>query len=402
MADITKPDAPAAAPPAAKKRTGPEVPFHKASMGEEELAEAASAIRSGWITMGPKTIEFEQRFKAYLCRRAGLPEAGRFAVSVSSATAALHLALKAVGLEAGDEVILPTNTFISTAEVVTYFGAVPVLCDIEEDTHNMAVSGLEKLITPRTRAIIPVHFAGQPCDMDEILDIARRRGIPVIEDAAHALPSEYKGRIVGTIGDMTCFSFYATKTLAMGEGGMVVTANEDYAGRVRVNRSHGISRDAWDRYTMKGSWYYEVVDNGYKYNTTDINAGLGLAQLRRLDAMNDARARIAAVYDHALGGSRAITPVVRPDRTTCRHLYVIKTANRDELNEKLKQDGIGTSVHFIPVHKHPYYRKTYGYRDESFPAANRVFERSLSLPIYPDMAAEQVEHVWRSVLRHAR
>lgn len=400
MADIK--ELAAAGRPATARQAGPEVPFHKASLGEEEIAEVTSSLRSGWITMGPKTVEFERRFKSYLCARAGLPEAGQFAVSVSSATAALHLALKAIGLRAGDEVILPTNTFISTAEVVTYFGAVPVLCDIEEDTHNMAVSSLVKLFTPRTRAVIPVHFAGQPCDMDEIMEAAGKRGIPVIEDAAHALPSEYKGRIIGTIGDMTCFSFYATKTLAMGEGGLVSTANEEYASRVRINRSHGISRDAWDRYTLKGNWYYEVVDNGYKYNTTDINAGLGLAQLRRLDAMNAARARIAAVYDHVLAGSCVSLPVVRRDRTTCRHLYVIKVANRDELHDKLKQEGIGTSVHFIPVHKHAYYRKTYGYKEASYPAANRVFERSLSLPIYPDMTAEQVERVWRGVLRHAR
>lgn len=400
MADIIDRAAAGQAPSA--KKSGMEVPFHKASIGEDELAEVAAAVKSGWLTMGPKTVEFEKRFKSYLCARAGVPEAGRFAVCVNSATSALHLALKAVGVGRGDEVVLPTNTFISTAEVVTYFGATPVLCDIEEDTHNMSVACLEKLLTPRTKAIIPVHFAGQPCDMDEILALAARRGIPVIEDAAHALPSAYKGRIVGTIGDITCFSFYATKTLAMGEGGMVVTANPDYANRVRVNRSHGISRDAWDRYTLKGSWNYEVVDNGYKYNTTDINAGLGLAQLRRLDAMNEARARIAAVYDHALGDSGVVVPVVRPDRTTCRHLYVIKTGNRDELHDKLKQDGIGTSVHFIPVHKHPHYRETYGYKDGAYPVANRVFERSLSLPIFPDMAAEQVEHVWRSVLRHAR
>jgi perosamine synthetase len=314
----------------------------------------------------------------------------------------MHLALKAVGLKRGDEVILPTNTFIATAEVVTYFGAVPVLCDIEEDTHNMAVSGLEKLMTRRTKAVIPVHFGGLPCDMDEIMEAAKKRGLPVIEDAAHALPSEYKGRIIGTIGDLTCFSFYATKTLAMGEGGMVVTANEAYADRVKINRLHGISRDAWDRYTLQGNWYYEVVDNGFKYNTTDIHAALGLAQLRKLDAMNAARARIADVYDYAFADSPVTAPALRPDRTTCRHLYVIKVGNRDELHEKLKQDGIGTSVHFIPVHKHPHYRKTYGYQDAAYPAANRVFEKALSLPIYPDMTPEQVEHVWRSVLRHAR
>jgi dTDP-4-amino-4,6-dideoxygalactose transaminase len=388
----------AAAPPASR----PEVPFHKACMGAEELDEVASAIKSGWITMGPRTVEFEKRFKACLCARARIPETGLFAVSVNSATAAMHLALKAIGLERGDEVILPTNTFIATAEVVTYFGAVPVLCDVEEDTGNMAVAGLEKLVTRRTKAVIPVHFGGLPCDMDEIMEIAGRRRLAVVEDAAHALPSEYKGRIVGTIGDLTCFSFYATKTLAMGEGGMVVTANEDYANRVKINRLHGINRDAWDRYTLKGNWYYEVVDNGFKYNTTDIHAGLGLAQLRKLYAMNDARARIAAVYDHVFADSPVTRPGRRPDRTSCRHLYAVQAGNRDELHERLKADGVGTSVHFIPVHKHPHYRKTYGYRDDAYPAANRVFERTLSLPIYPDMTAEQVEHVWRSVLRHAR
>jgi perosamine synthetase len=379
-----------------------EVPFHKASLGEEELSEVASAVRSGWITMGPKTVEFERRFRDYLCARAGQDPAALHAVCVNSATAAMHLALKAVGLGPGDEVILPTNTFIATAEVVTYFGAVPVLCDVEEDTGNMDVSGVERLITPRTKAVIPVHFGGLPCDMDEILEIARRRGLAVVEDAAHALPSEYKGKIVGSIGDLTCFSFYATKTLAMGEGGMVVTANAAYADKVRINRLHGISRDAWDRYTLQGNWRYEVVDNGYKYNATDVHAALGLAQLRRLEEMNAARARIAAAYDRAFAGSRAAPPATRPDRGTCRHLYVIRAENRDELHEALKREGIGTSVHFIPVHKHPHYRKTYGYRDADYPAANRLFERCLSLPIYPDMTDEQADRVSRSVLRHAR
>ncbi|UPT75217.1 MAG: DegT/DnrJ/EryC1/StrS family aminotransferase [Elusimicrobiota bacterium] len=384
-----------------KKKPTP-IPFHRASLGKAELAQAAEAIKSGWITMGPKTLEFETEFKAYLAKRGGLKPETLHAVSANSATAALHLALKAIGLKRGDEVIIPTTTFIATAEVVTYFGAVPVLCDVEEDTHNIDASRIERLVTRRTKAIIPVHFAGQPCDMDEIMAIARRRRLKVIEDAAHSLPSDYKCRPVGTIGDITCFSFYATKTLAAGEGGMLVTANEAYAKHARINRLHGISRDAWDRYTLKGSWRYEVVDNGYKYNTTDINSGLGLAQLRRLDAMNAARLRIAARYDRAFAGSAVVRPVVRPDRTTCAHLYVIKVAGRDELYDKLKADGIGTSVHFIPVHKHPYYRKAFGYRNADYPVANRVFERSLSLPIYPDMTDAQVRRVAEGVLAHAR
>ena len=379
-----------------------DVPFHKACVGEEEVAEVCAAVRSGWITTGPRVVEFERRFKAYLCARAGLPEDALHAVAVNSATAAMHLALKSVGIKRGDEVILPTNTFVATAEVVTYFGAIPVLCDIEEDTHNMDVSRLERLITPRTRAIIPVHFAGQPCDMDEIMALARARGLIVIEDAAHALPSDYKGRPIGTIGDLTCFSFYATKTLAMGEGGMVVTANPAYAESVKINRMHGISRDAWDRYTLKGNWFYEVVDNGFKYNTTDIHAALGLAQLRKLDAMNAARAKVAAAYDAAFAGTRVEAPTTRPDRVSCRHLYVIKTANRDELHDRLKEEGIGTSVHFIPVHRQPHYRNAYGLREADFPVANRVFDRVLSLPIYPDMTQAQIERVCGAVLRHAR
>lgn len=379
-----------------------ELAFHRACVGEEEIEAVAAAIRSGWITMGPKTLEFEERFKNYLCARAGLAAAGLHAVSVNSATAAMHLALKAIGLKAGDEVILPTNTFIATAEVVTYFGAVPVLCDIEEDSFNIDAARIESLVTPRTKAIIPVHFGGQPCDMDEIMALARRRGLRVIEDAAHALPSSYKGRIVGTIGDLTCFSFYATKTLAMGEGGMVVTRDPRYAEAVKINRLHGISRDAWDRYTLKGSWYYEVVDNGFKYNTTDLNAALGLVQLRKLGAMNASRAAIAARYDAGFAGSPAVTPVVRPDRKSCWHLYVIRVGNRDELYDTLKRQGIGTSVHFIPVHKQPYYRDAYRYDDAAFPAANRVFESALSLPIYPDMTPEQVERVIGKVLEHAR
>lgn len=389
---------PAAAPGSSPRQ----IVFHRACLGEDEIAEVVDAIRSGWITMGPKTVEFEDRFKAYLCDRSGLPPSSLFAVSTNSATAAMHLALKAIGLRRGDEVILPTTTFVATAEVVTYFGAVPVLCDIEEDTFNLDVSRIEGLVTPRTKAIVPVHFGGQPCDMDELMAVAERRRLAVVEDAAHALPSEYKGRVIGTIGDITCFSFYATKTLAMGEGGMAVTARERYARTVKVNRLHGISRDAWDRYTLKGSWYYEVIDNGFKYNTTDVNAALGLAQLRKLDAMTAARARIAKIYDRAFAGSPVAPPVVRPDRTTCWHLYVIQVSNRDELHERLKEDGIGTSVHFIPVHRQPYYRDAYGFDAAAYPVANRVFERALSLPIYPDMTEEQAEFVARRVLEHAR
>jgi len=369
------------------------IPFHKTHTTQEEIEEVVKAIKSGWITMGPKTIEFEKEFKDYI----EVEEA----ISLNSATAALHLALKAIGLKRGDEVILPTNTFIATAEVVTYFDAIPVLCDIEENTHNIDASKIETLITPKTKAIIPVHFAGQPCDMDKIYEIAKKYNLKVIEDAAHAIPSSYKDVKIGSLEgtDITCFSFYATKTLSTGEGGMAVTNNPDFAKSIKINRLHGISRDAWDRYTSKGSWYYEVVDNGNKYNTTDINASLGLVQLKKQKLLREKRAKIASTYIEAFKNSKNITlPFIKEDRETSWHLFVIKIQNRDEVIEKLKQNGIGCSVHFIPVHKHPYYKEKYHYQDKDYPVANKVFEKSLSLPIYPDMSNEEVKYVIKNVL----
>ena len=376
-----------------------QIPFHKAHITDEEINFVVETIKSGWLTMGPKTIEFEEKFRDYIYKDEN--EKG-YAISCNSCTAALHLALKAIGLKSGDEVIVPTNTFIATAEVVTYFGAKPVLCDIEENTHNIDVSKIENLITEKTKAIIPVHFAGQPCDMDEILNIAKKYNLFVIEDAAHALPSRYKGRMIGTIGDITCFSFYATKTLATGEGGMATTFNENYAKNMKINRLHGISRDAWDRYTLKGSWYYEVVDNGLKYNTTDINSALGLTQLKKVDWMRKRREEIANMYTFAFKGTKVIPPTIKPDRETSWHLYVIKVNNRDELYDKLKEEGIGTSVHFIPVHKHPYYKNTFKYKDSDYPVANYVFEKSLSLPIYPDLTKEEIEYIIDKVLKYAK
>jgi len=369
-----------------------QIPFHKTHTTDEEINAAVEAMRSGWLTMGPKTVEFEKQFKAYI----GSSEA----VSVNSATAALHLALKAVGLKRGDEVIVPTNTFVATAEVVTYFDAVPVLCDIEEETHNMDVSKIEALITDKTKAIIPVHFAGQPCDMNEIYKIADKYNLKVIEDAAHAIPSSYKGIKIGNLtkSDITCFSFYATKTLSTGEGGMATTNNPVYAKNMRINRLHGISRDAWDRYTTKGAWYYEIVDNGCKYNTTDINAAIGMIQLGKQDELRQKRNRIAQRYSDAFKGNDNIgIPFIKEDRETSWHLYVIKIENRDEAIEKLKERGVGCSVHFIPIHKHPYYKERYAYVNEDYPIANKVFEHSLSLPIYPDMRDEEIDYVIQQV-----
>lgn len=378
------------------------IPFHKACIGEEELSSVAAAIKSGWLTMGPKTLEFENEFRKYIFAGSDIPADNQFSISFNSATAALHLALKAIGLKEGDEVILPTTTFIATAEVVTYFGAKPVLCDVDFDTHNIDTRLIPELITSKTKAIIPVHFGGQMCDMNEIVEIAESHDLKVIEDAAHCLPSSYKGRRVGTIGDITCFSFYATKTLAVGEGGMAVTSNPQYAKTMRINRLHGISRDAWDRYTATGTWYYEVVDNGNKYNTTDIQSALGLVQLSKLERMNLDREKIARVYSDAFAGSSVITPVIRPDRETSWHLYCIKVNNRDELMQRLKDSGISTSLHFIPVHRHPYYAAMYGYNQRHYPVAERVYSMSVSLPVFPDMTEAQAHYVSEKVLAYAK
>ncbi|MCX8084444.1 MAG: DegT/DnrJ/EryC1/StrS family aminotransferase [Calditerrivibrio sp.] len=368
-----------------------QIPFHKALITEEEISSVVDTLKSGWITMGPKVIQFEEEFSHFIN---SMSQRKIKTVLVNSCTAALHLALKAIGLKEGDEVILPTNTFIATAEVVTYFGARPVLCDIEYDSMLLDVSKIESLITERTKAIIPVHFAGQPCDMEEIMILAKKYNLTVIEDAAHSFPAYYRGMPVGTIGDMTCFSFYATKTLAMGEGGAVTTDNAEYLKTIKTNRLHGINRDAWDRYTMKGSWYYEVVDNGFKYNSTDINAALGLAQLRKAEWMRSKREKIAQRYLQAFNGDERIKlPKLKDDRISAWHLFVVKVSNRDSLIERLKGDGIGTSVHFIPVHKHPYYKEKYGYKDEDYPVANMVFDSTLSLPIWPGMSEEEIEYV---------
>jgi perosamine synthetase len=370
------------------------IPFHKAHLGEAEIDAVTDSIRSGWLTMGPKTIEFEKQFGAYI--------GANFSVSMNSATAALHLALKAIGVTAGDEVILPTHTFIATAEVVTYFNAIPVLCDVDPDHFLMDVRQMESLITPRTKAIIPVHFAGAACDMDAIMAIAKKHGLRVICDAAHSLPTVYRGRKIGTISDITCFSFYATKTLSTGEGGMATTADPDLAKSMKINRLHGISRDAWDRYSVPGSWYYEVVDNGHKYNMTDLNAALGLVQLAKCDWMRNERFQIAQKYSAAFEGT-VVRPLLEPEYgESAWHLYVIRVANRDEVIKAMTLAGIGSSVHFIPVHRHPYYQRTYGFSEAQFPVSDNGYLESLSLPLYPGLSDTDIDRIVTCVLSVAR
>lgn len=369
-----------------------DVPFHHAAVGEEEVAAVAEVIRSGWLTMGPKTMAFEEQFASYI--------GSRHAIAVCSGTAALHLSLEAIGLQAGDEVLIPTTTFTATGEVVKYFGARPVLVDIERRTMNIDVSDAAAKVTPRTRAIIPVHLGGLPCDMNEIHSLARRHKVHVIEDAAHALPSEYRGSRIGCISELTAFSFYATKTLTTGEGGMITTDNDEYAKRLRLMRLHGIAGDAWKRYGKNGTWYYEVVEAGYKYNLTDLQSALGLVQLKKCDGSNDARRQIAQKYSEAFRTLPELeVPSSKDDRKSSWHLYVLRLnldrlqVDRNAFLEQMRQRGIGCSVHFIPLNLHPFYQRAYGYGAGDCPVAEAEFQRCFSLPIYPGMNDSIVEQV---------
>ena len=366
------------------------------SLGDEEYEEVLDTLRSGWITMGPKTGKFEEAFAEYVgCRHA---------VAVSSCTAGLHLALVAGGIGPGDEVITTPLTFCSTANVIVHQGAVPVLADVRPDTLNIDPEEMEKKITPRTRAILPVHLGGQPCEMDEILALAQEHGLLVIEDAAHATGATYKGRMVGTIGDVTVFSFYATKNLTTGEGGMICTEDSNLAEQMSVLRQHGISRDAWKRYGDQGSWFYEVLHPGYKYNMTDVQASLGLHQLAKQEQFLQVRERYAGVYAQAFADvPEVLAPTVKDHARHAWHLYSIQldleslTIDRGQFIEALRRENIGTSVHFIPLHLHPYYRETYGFQKGDYPVAEGAYDRIVSLPLYPKMTEGDVEDVIQAV-----
>lgn len=368
------------------------IPFHIPVIDEAEIQSVVETLKSGWLTTGPKVKRFEEDFANYL--------GARHAIAVNSGTAALHLALDAVGIKEGDEVIVPTMTFAATAEIVLYFKAKPVFVDCQPDTLNLDPSRIEAAITSKTKAIIPVHIGGRPCEMDRILDIAKRHDLRVIEDAAHALPAGYDGHTVGTIGDITCFSFYATKTITTGEGGMATTENPEWAERMRIMSLHGISHDAWKRYTKEGSWYYEILSPGFKYNLTDIGAAIGIEQLKKCDEFWEARQRIAMIYGKAFADLQEIQlPTYPNDVRHAWHLFIIQLnlerlrINRNLFIEALREKQIGTSVHFIPLHLHPYYRDKFGYKPEDFPNASAVFDRIISLPIYPKMTEANVRDV---------
>lgn len=395
---VTQPSDPASVAPRPRRSTY--LSFSPPLIGEDEIAEVVDTLRSDWITTGPKVARFEAEFAAAVSAPA--------AVAVNSCTAALHVALLANGVGPGHEVITTPLTFVATANVVEHVSARPVLVDVEPDTLTIDPAQIEAAITARTRAIIPVHYAGHPADMDAIHGVARAHRLLVLEDAAHAIPAVYRGRKVGSGGNPVAFSFYATKNLTTAEGGML-TGEHAFLERARQLSLHGLSRDAWKRYDKGGSWRYEVLAPGFKYNMTDIQAALGLWQLRKLAAFQERRREVVRRYTEAFQGDEAFElPVERPNVEHAWHLYVLRLRpgvlriGRDRFIEELAARNIGTSVHFTPIHLHPYYRDKYGYDATAFPVAHDNFQRMLSLPLNPRLSDQDVADVIDAVREVAR
>jgi dTDP-4-amino-4,6-dideoxygalactose transaminase len=375
--------------------------FSPPSLGQEEIDEVVDTLRSDWITTGPKVKRFEQDFAAYTGAAAAL--------AVSSATDAMLIALAALGIGRGDEVITTPMTFCSTVHVIEHLGARPVLADVEPDTLTIDPAQVERAITPRTKAIMPVHLYGHPCEMDCLSALAQQHHLAVVEDAAHAFPARYKDRMIGAtpegagIKDLTAFSFYATKNLTTAEGGML-TGDPEMIEQARLWSLHGMSRDAYKRYSAEGSWYYEVVLPGFKCNMTDIQAALGIQQLRKIDDFQARRRVIVQRYSAAFTSLPELqTPTERADAEHAWHIYALRlnlerlTIDRARFSEELKQRNIGSSVHFIPIHLHPYYRDKYGWRPEDFPIAYREYRRLISLPLYPRLSDAEVTDVIEAV-----
>jgi perosamine synthetase len=374
------------------------IEFAVPTIEKDEIEEVVDTLKSGWITMGRKTKTFEEQFASYI----GV----KHAISVNSATSGLHLALDCCGIKEGDEVILPAMTFVATAEAVEYLRAKPILVDCDEKTFNLNIEDVRRKITDKTKAVIPVHMAGQPSDILNLVKITKETGIKVIEDAAHAFPSKIDGRIIGNIGDVTVFSFYATKTLTTGEGGMITTDDDDIANDLQIKRLHGMDRDAWKRYGNSGSWEYDVTMLGYKYNMTDIAASMGIHQLRKVNLFRDRREYIAQRYTEAFSKIDGIvTPFTKNNIQHSWHLYIIKldidnlSISRNDFMNELKKNKINTSVHFKPLHMFSYFKNKYGYKNTDFPNASFLFDRIVSLPIYPSMTEEDIEYVINMVIK---
>lgn len=368
------------------------IPFYRTPITPRQIKAVVNTLKSGWLTTGPAVHMFEEKVSGYL--------GANHAIGVSSCTAGLHLALLAAGVGSGDEVITTPYTFIASIEAIVHCGAIPVFADIDPSTFNLSASEAEKRITAKTKAIMPVHIAGLPCHIDEFERISRKHKLRLIHDAAHAIGSSYKNKKIGSTRDITSFSFYATKNITTGEGGMVTTSNAKWAQAIRVLSLHGMDKHAWKRYRKAGNWYYEVTKLGYKYNLADLNARLGLAQFDEFEKMQRMRVRAARWYDDALS---EVDEVVLPPREDASehawHLYIIRLdtrrlpIGRDAVIERLNKAGVGTSVHFIPVYMHPYYRKRYALRSRDYPYSTDVYRRVVTLPLFPGIRKEEVAEV---------
>lgn len=377
------------------------LPFARPSIGNEEVAAVTEVLKSGWLTTGPKTKQLEQEFARFI--------GSKYAVAVNSCTVGLHLALAALGIKSGDEVIVPSYTFAATANVVVHCGAKPVFAEIREEDFGLDPDDVRKRITKKTRAIIPVHFAGQPCDIGALKEIAEKHDLQVVEDCAHVSGATYAGKKAGRFGKVAAFSFYATKNITTGEGGMLVTEDEDLAKRFEVLRLHGMSREAWKRYGKEGNWQYEIIEAGYKYNLSDLHSALGLVQLKRVEELYRKRKAIAGYYAKALADSEAlILPKELPGRSHDWHLYAVRLRldrlriDRARFIEALAKENIGASVHFIPLHLQPYYQRTFGYAKGMLPVTEKAFEGEVSLPLYPAMLEHDREEVVHAVKKITR
>ena len=363
---------------------------------EAEIQEVVDSLHSGWLSTGPKVTRFEEMLAGYV----GSPHA----CAVSSCTAGLHLSLLVLGVGPGDEVITSPMSFASTANVIEHVGARPVFIDIDRRSMNIDVSLIPSKVTKKTKVLLPVHLAGRPCDMDPVIDIAAENGLSILEDAAHAIEARYKGRKIGAIGDLTVFSFYATKNLSTGEGGMVTTQNEQWAEQIKLYSAHGLSKDAWQRYSESDDSHYQVVIPGYPYNMMDLQAAIGIHQLPRLSAYMQRREKIWNMYDKAFEDLPIETPApAEPGTTHARHLYTLlidaqdARISRDEMRTKLHEENIGSGIHFISLHMHPYYAKKYGFRPDDFPNAMDISKRTLSLPLSAKLTDEDIARVIAAV-----
>jgi dTDP-4-amino-4,6-dideoxygalactose transaminase len=372
------------------------LPYNLPDISDSEIEAVVEALKSGWLAPGPRVKAFEEEF----AKLAGT----KHAIALDSATAGMHVALVAMDIGPGDEVITTPTTFAASVNVIIHAGAIPVLADIRIDDYCIDPEAVERAITARTKAILPVHHGGSACRMAEILAIARKHDLRIVEDAAHGLGTHIDGRHIGAVGDATVFSFYPTKNVTSGRGGMLTTNDDELAARCRLLSLHGMSNDAWDRYTERGSWAYQVRAAGYNYTMSDFQAALGHAQFRRLDEFQRRRTEIAAEFNGRLAAlPELVLPIERDGSTHAWHLYVVRlrpdalTIDRDQFIIEMKERGIGTSVHFIPIHHHPYYRETYGWAPGDFPAADEAFKTMVSLPLYTRMDEGAVDRVVTAV-----